>query len=208
MTTYYFIRHGVTDWIESGFIQGISDRPLSSFGLEQAKLTGMAFKNTKASRLYVSPMKRAVQTAQPVSAAIGLEPEIIEGLQEKDQGWFEGKRDMWRRLSGNKVLLAIWRPIFQLISSLTGEKYSAFQSKVLEAWKYIRSQKADRAVIVVAHSGVLKAILMHELGKDMKKTRRYFSNTCSITEINIDTQGCANLVSFNKTSHLKDKNWT
>ena len=86
MTTYYLIRHGVTDWLEEGIAQGISDRPLSSFGLEQAQLTGQAFKDIKASRLFVSPMKRAVQTAQPISEVTGLTPEVVDGLRERGPG--------------------------------------------------------------------------------------------------------------------------
>ncbi len=207
MTTYYLIRHGVTDWIEAGIAQGISDRPLSSFGLEQAQLTGLAFKNSKAHRLFVSPMKRAAQTAQPVCAATGLEPETIDGLRERNQGWFEGKRDLWRLFHKNKLIMALWIPFYHLISSLTGETRIAFQNQVLDAWKYIRSQETDQPVIVVAHSGVLHTILMHELGQELSNFKRFFTNTCSITEIAFDEEGRARLVRLNDTGHLNEKKW-
>lgn len=207
MTTYYLIRHGITDWIEAGISQGISDRTLSSFGLEQAQLTGQAFKNKKASRIFVSPMLRALQTAQPVCEAVNLEPETIDGLREKDQGCFEGKRDVWRRIEKNRILLALWVPFYRLVSSLTGETLAAFTSKVLDAWKQIRSHETTQPVIVVAHSGVIQTILMHELGADMKDIRKFFTNTCSISEINIDGQGDTKLVRLNDTSHLNGKAW-
>jgi broad specificity phosphatase PhoE len=207
LATYYLIRHGVTDWLEEGIIQGISDRPLSPFGLDQAQLTGRAFKDIKASRLFVSPMKRAIQTAQPISIATGLAMETLDGLREKDQGWMEGKRDIWQYLEGKKILSELFTPIFLLSILLSGETQSAFKGHVLDAWRTIRSQEEEWPVIVVAHSGVFQKILMHEFGGGMGNFKKFYTHTCSITEIAIDAEGHARLVNMNDTGHLDGKTW-
>ena len=43
-------------------------------------------------RVYVSPMKRAAQTADPLLRARGLEGTVLEGLQEVDFGDWTGYR--------------------------------------------------------------------------------------------------------------------
>ena len=71
-----------------------------------------------------------------------------------DQGWFEGKRNIWMSFGRKKFLMILFVPVHFLIIALSGEPQSVFKKHVLDAWKMIRSQKEDQPVIVVAHSGV------------------------------------------------------
>lgn len=205
MTTYYLVRHGVTDWIEQGIVQGSSDRPLSSFGLEQAQLTGEALNDSKAARLFSSPMIRAMQTAQAISKTTGLAVESVEGLKEMDQGWMEGKRDHWPKFKNNFFWLGLYFLFRRLVILLSGESPASFKKHVLDAWTQIRSQAGNEPVIIVAHSGVLRTIMMHELGSSLKDTTRFFTDTCSISEIEIEPSGAARLVRLNDASHLGEK---
>ncbi len=90
----YFVRHGQS---EANVLRVISNRdlphPLTEVGREQAaqlaqSLTGIGF-----ARIYASPILRARQTAEIVSAALGLPFELTAALREPDCGVMEGRAD-------------------------------------------------------------------------------------------------------------------
>ena len=54
--------------------------PLSEVGLAEARLAGQFLAGRDIQRLYASPLQRALGTAQAISAAIGVAPDIEAGL--------------------------------------------------------------------------------------------------------------------------------
>ncbi len=203
-TKIYLIRHGITDWIEQGRIHGQSDRPLSAFGLEQAELTGKAMQGCQAAHLYTSPLKRARQTAAPISRATGLEPEPVEDLQEMYFGIMEGKRNYWSTLRDKETLLKLYLRWRRLIGTFSGEKHSQFQKRVQKAWVTIRDQADGRPVIVVAHAGVLRVILQYEFRGSITDTR-FNLDACSISIIEISPESPSQLIQINGIDHLNGK---
>ncbi|MBR5381732.1 MAG: histidine phosphatase family protein [Oscillospiraceae bacterium] len=83
----YFLRHAETQGnLERRYIGGRTDEPLSGEGKTHAALR----RDLPAlRRVYVSPMKRAAQTAEIFFPDAELVP--VEGLREMDFGDFEGK---------------------------------------------------------------------------------------------------------------------
>ena len=75
------IRHALPLRSEPG--QG-SDPHLSEDGIEQAKRLPEALARFPISRLVSSPQRRAIQTAQPVAEALGLQIDIDDRLAEYD----------------------------------------------------------------------------------------------------------------------------
>ena len=91
----YIIRHGQTEQNSRHVLQGRSARPLNDVGVRQAreaaeKLSGLG---VRFSRVYSSPLIRAVQTAKIVAPEI--RPVIDERLIEMDYGPYEGA-DLYR----------------------------------------------------------------------------------------------------------------
>ena len=84
----YIIRHGQTDWNKIGRIQGHIDIDLNNQGKEQASVVKEKLKNIKFDKVFCSPLKRALQTAQTI-----YDGEIIvdERLIERYNGELEGK---------------------------------------------------------------------------------------------------------------------
>ncbi|MDK2980699.1 MAG: hypothetical protein PWQ55_1046 [Chloroflexota bacterium] len=203
-TRVYLIRHGITDWLELGKIAGQSDRPLSAFGLEQADLTGKAMQGVKAVHLFCSPLLRARQTAAPVSLATGLEPEFMDGLMEMDFGIMEGKRNYWGLLRNRKRLLKMYFNLRNVISIFSGEKTKDFTQRVVKTWQEIRAQADGQPLIVVAHAGVLRNILFYELGGSLSDTN-FSLDACSISIIDINSDGPSSQIQVNGIQHLNGK---
>ncbi len=90
----YFARHGRS---EANVTKEISNRgwkhPLTEEGRAQAKALGERLKGEGITRIYSSPVMRAVQTAQMVGIMLQLPFTIVEALRENDNGSLEGRSD-------------------------------------------------------------------------------------------------------------------
>lgn len=86
----YIIRHGQTELNTKMLMQGRSDHPLNETGLAQAEEAAgrLAAMGVKIDKVYTSPLKRAVRTAE--KTAPGAELIIDERLIEMDYGPYEG----------------------------------------------------------------------------------------------------------------------
>ena len=85
-------RDGETDWNTAKRIQGTTDIPLNDNGLKQAQLLyqSLAGEKVNVSRIYCSRQKRALKTAETVSAYYKVPVQVIHGLEEMNFGIFEG----------------------------------------------------------------------------------------------------------------------
>ncbi|MCB9228243.1 MAG: histidine phosphatase family protein [Deltaproteobacteria bacterium] len=79
-TSIHIIRHG-----EKVIDEGVSDAPLTEAGIEQAKELGRILANEyKIDQLFVSPMRRARQTAESISSATKSKMVFDDRLTEKN----------------------------------------------------------------------------------------------------------------------------
>ena len=83
----YLIRHGQST--NNARLPHIADPPLSDLGKQQAHYTGRALQSEGISRLYCSPMLRALQTAEIIGGILSLAPHVYIGLHEWDGIWEE-----------------------------------------------------------------------------------------------------------------------
>lgn len=64
----YVTRHGQTDYNVDNRVCGKSDARLTDLGIEQAKSLVSQLENLKLDYLYVSPLKRAIETANQANS--------------------------------------------------------------------------------------------------------------------------------------------
>jgi 2,3-bisphosphoglycerate-dependent phosphoglycerate mutase len=90
----YFTRHGES---EANRLQVISNRDLqhalTPAGVIQAEALAARFARMPISRIYTSPILRARQTGEILSAQLGVPLELADGLREPDCGALEGRCD-------------------------------------------------------------------------------------------------------------------
>jgi probable phosphoglycerate mutase len=82
----YLIRHGATEWSEKGRHTGVTDLSLTELGKSQAEKLNQRLKKEKFSKVFCSPLKRAVETCR----ICGLDPTISQDLKEWNYGEYEG----------------------------------------------------------------------------------------------------------------------
>ena len=84
----YIIRHGKTELNKAKVLQGRSNFPLNEEGMLQARAAAELLGDVSFSRVFSSPLTRAVQTAEILAPHI--KPVIDERLIEMDYGPYEG----------------------------------------------------------------------------------------------------------------------
>lgn len=92
----YIIRHGETDWNNIGRLQGSADIPLNENGRQLARITGEALREVPFDLVITSPLQRARETGELVTAPsgkyFGRTIPVLEDdrLREIDWGSWEG----------------------------------------------------------------------------------------------------------------------
>ena len=87
----YILQHGVTEWNVEDIYQGLKSSSFTERGRAQIRKAAKFFTDKNIEKIFCSPLERAIQTAEVVAQAIGLEIEIIPSFYEIDCGDFEGK---------------------------------------------------------------------------------------------------------------------
>lgn len=144
----YLIRHGKTAWNLEGRYQGKSDVPLCEEGKR-----ALAPAEFSPERVYVSPMKRAKETAQILFPGAQLIP--VPGLEEMDFGVFEGKS--FRDLADDPAYRA-WVEGNCAAPCPGGEGRESFSQRVCAAFERLMEREREQLVLV-AHGGTQMAIL-------------------------------------------------
>src|SRR5687768_15866817 len=91
-TTLFLVRHAAHDFlgrILTGRMPGIR---LGVEGRRQSELLAERLAREKISAVYTSPLERARETAGPIAARLGVEPETVDDLTDVDYGEWSGDR--------------------------------------------------------------------------------------------------------------------
>ena len=161
------IRHGATAGnAEKCYIGARTDEPLSEEGKRQ--LFGL--KTRRPDRLYASPMRRCLETADILFD--GQKVRTIENFRETDFGAFEGKNYM--ELSGNPDYQA-WIDSNGEMAFPGGESREAFIRRSVEGFREMvqdierciaRDESFDFCAAAVVHGGTIMAVLQRLFGGD------------------------------------------
>lgn len=136
-----------------------ADPPLSEAGRRQAERLATWLAHERIDALYASPMRRALETAEPLAQALGLEIARDVGLVEVDH-----RADVYvpmeeRKAENREAWLAVVRG-----GLYAGIDVDAFRRGVVATFEALIAAHPGRRVAVVCHSGVINAWAAHVLG--------------------------------------------
>ena len=113
---------------------------------------------------YVSPLKRAVQTAEALSKYVAYSRIVREKkLVEQNFGDWSGKKisEVWNVLKKNKTKHN-FSFIAPNVSPPNGESFKE-QSKRVGIWLNDLNILEGNSIVVISHSGTIRSILLHAL---------------------------------------------
>jgi probable phosphoglycerate mutase len=83
------VRHGATESGDVRLVGGQTDASLSPRGVAQARHVAARLSHEPITGLFVTPLRRTVETAAPLAAAAGLNPVTVKDLREVHLGDLE-----------------------------------------------------------------------------------------------------------------------
>ncbi|MBO5521340.1 MAG: histidine phosphatase family protein [Eubacterium sp.] len=155
----FLIRHGKTPQGEKQQYQGVLDTSLSEGGRAALKKA-----DHTPDRVYVSPLKRAKETAEILFP--GADLRVAEGLSEMNFGEFEGRS--WREMEHDAAYRA-WVDGNCEGRCPGGEDRAGFSDRVCSAFRELTEQALRdglEQIAVVAHGGTQMAVLEKWAGSD------------------------------------------
>jgi broad specificity phosphatase PhoE len=200
VTRFWLIRHGETDWNREQVFRGRADRPLSERGLRQAEALGRGMASRAVDAVVSGPLRRAVETAEPVARAHGLAVETHDGLNDLDFGAWQGlAKDVVRERYAD--LYARWQEAPESVVLPGGESLGDVERRAVAAIDGLVRRFPERHVAVVTHRVVLKVLVCSLLGAGLGAFWRFRFDTTSVSLLGRGGRGPV-LESLNDTSHL------
>ena len=143
----YIVRHGETDWNVLGKVQGSKDIPLNEKGKEQALFTKGELYNKEIDLIIVSPLKRAIETAEIINSDRNLPMIIDDRIRERCFGEFEGE----------EFTVLDTKPFWDYYVNEqyeTAESVQDFFKRIYDFLDDITIKYKDKNVLLVTHGGV------------------------------------------------------
>ncbi|PYN08602.1 MAG: alpha-ribazole phosphatase [Candidatus Rokuibacteriota bacterium] len=190
-------RHGETTWNAERRFQGRTDVALSPRGRAQAEALGGALRGYRIAAAYVSPFRRARETAEVALAGTGVPVTPVEELRELSLGEWEGCTvDEVRAREGDPYRAWLLAP--HDCPPPGGEPLDAVSARVRAAIDHISALHPNGDdVLVVAHGGVISVYACALLGCSFNALWRLRVDNASLTVVRPPR-----LVSLNDTAHL------
>ena len=172
----YIIRHGETDLNSKHVLQGRSDHELNEKGLEQGRKAGTWLKNEGIhfTKVYSSPLRRAVQTAECVARDATILTD--ERLIEMDYGPYEGMS----LLKPKKEVLKFFSDFANNPAPDGMEQLSDIVSRAGEFLETIKGECSQENVLISTHAIAMKGILEYI---DINAKGKYWSKNIGNCEI-------------------------
>jgi alpha-ribazole phosphatase/probable phosphoglycerate mutase len=168
-TTVYIIRHGETEGSGQKRYKGTIDVPMSQRGVEQMHNTAGFVRRLldgagqTMSAVYCSDLVRAQKSAELVAGPLGLRPEVVERIRERDFGLWEGMSfdEIQDEYPGE---FRAWARDPMRFSPMGGESTVDVKERVIGALGQMLDRHREETFCVVAHGGVNRVMLSHYLG--------------------------------------------
>jgi len=186
LTTLVLIRHAAHELVGHTIVGRASGVHLSPDGVRQAQALAERLAGSAIAALYTSPLERAVETAAPVGARLGLEAALAEELNEIDFGAWTGRTiaeldriEAWRRFN-----------VFRSSARIPGgETMVEVQDRLLRLVDRLSAAHPGRTIALVSHGDVIKAALAHYLGVHLDLFQRIEIAPASISLVQLCSYG-------------------
>ena len=147
----YIVRHGQTDLNSRNVLQGRSDHPLNPKGEEQARGIGDILSDVRFDRVFSSPLKRAVRTAEIIVPYAPMT--IDERLIEMEYGPYEG-------LGLDSLPVEVLEFFSDFVNNSAPEGMEPLPDIVSRTGSFIEERcRIDGDVLISTHAIAMKGIL-------------------------------------------------
>ena len=186
MTTFFFVRHGVTSHTGNRLSGWLPDIHLSDEGRAQAEAVASALAKVPLKAVYSSPIDRTLETARIVAAPHDLNVRTRRNLGEVEYGTWTNRS--LKTLARTKL----WSTVQRFPSGARfpdGETLRETQARALEELEKIREEHPKQAVCIVSHADVIRLVTAHYLGMHIDLFQRLMISPASYSVVSVGELG-------------------
>src|SRR5919199_593310 len=203
-TRVLLVRHGQSQGNAERRFGGHSPTPLSELGRRQAEATARALATEGLTAIYSSDLLRAVQTAEPLARATGLEINRTSALRERSVGLMEGLTFEEAAEKYPDEYAALLRRDFEHVLA-GGESYRQLLDRAARALDEAIAANRGGTPAVFTHTGTACILALHLMGAlDAPTLRPVWLSTdnCGINRFHLHADGFLRVRALNDTRHL------
>jgi uncharacterized phosphatase len=142
-------RHGQTDWNINFLLQGVTDIPMNSTGIEQVKTAARALQKSDWDLVLTSPLGRARETAKIIAEHLGFD-EVFEQdlLIERSFGEAEG------------LAYEQWKTKYSNLDEIPGgESKSELTARSELLLETFASTHPGKRILAISHGALIRTVL-------------------------------------------------
>ena len=201
MARCFLVRHGETAWNAEGRVQGHLDSPLTDIGRRGASCLAARLHSVSFNAGYCSDLGRARNTMDAIISGTTTSVKFLTDLREKAYGSWEGVTfqevrnryfDEYQRLFEDDVDFA---PSGGESDVDLVQRTKRFVDKVNH------THSEDEDILIVAHGGSLRAVLVNVLELPMESLWHFRLDNCSLSIVTTHTNDTS-VHLWNDTSHV------
>ena len=195
------VRHGQTDWNESGVFRGRIDVKLNQRGVEQAEAVGRALADVSLDAIYSSPLTRALDTAAAVSHHSGVRVHTNNAFNDMHFGDWQGltRPEVEKRYPS---LFRLWLTAPQRVRIPNGETLARVRRRLLSGIEYLFGMHGDGTVLIVSHGLTNKVLLCAMLGLYNSHFWKVKQDNAAVNVFKYTGEG-SKVFLMNDTTHLR-----
>jgi probable phosphoglycerate mutase len=193
----YFARHGESEAnVGKVFWNGTEGYGLTERGRGQAAQLASSLQGIRLAAMYASPVLRAVQTAEILSARLGVPYEVADGLREYDVGILEGQaydednQRLYWEITTAWMERGEWNARIEGGESYNdiGDRFMPFVRGLEESYR-----QTDANVLLIGHGGTYRCmvpLLLSNVDHAFALEHHFDYTTCVVAELRGDGWVC------------------
>ncbi|WP_315451711.1 histidine phosphatase family protein [uncultured Selenomonas sp.] len=201
MTEIIIIRHGETEWNQTGRFQGHSDVPLSETGRAQAEALGRNLALDHVDVIYASDLTRALETATPLAARFGLTVTPDPLLRELNFGAWEGQSFNDVNAENPDAMKQFYNDP-ERAGIPHSEPFPDFQKRVAGRVREIVAEQRGKRIVIVSHGASIRILFADILAMPIRSIWHISQFNTAVNKIRFEDDGFAVVTLMNDTSHL------
>lgn len=196
----YLVRHGETLWNKEKKLQGNLNSPLTEKGIEEAHKLAERLKDKSFSKIFSSPLKRAIETSEILNKYHSLTITELQDIREMGYGEWQGVPMEEVKKAFPEAFENYYNKPEKYEPVAGGESFSELRIRLERALDELCEHAETNDILVVSHGVVIKMLLLIIKNGELKDLwQPPWVHNSSLSVINYDRT----IITESDISHLE-----